>query len=58
VGGNSCRRLGESCLRTQLSISPTRSLRDDNCADIDALLSVRAIARDKFDGICAILKDC
>ena len=32
--------------------------RDKKSGKIDALLSVRAIARDKFDGICAIMKDC
>ena len=32
--------------------------RDKKSGKIDARLSVRAIARDKFDGICAILKDC
>ncbi len=32
--------------------------RDKKSGKIAALLSVRAIARDKFDGICAILKDC
>ena len=32
--------------------------RDKKSGKIDARLSVRAIARDKFDGICAIMKDC
>ena len=32
--------------------------RDKKSGKIDAILSVRAIARDKFDGICAIMKDC
>jgi hypothetical protein len=32
--------------------------RDKKSGKIAALLSVRAIPRDKFDGICAILKDC
>ena len=32
--------------------------RDKKSGKISALLSVRAIARDKFDGICAIMKDC
>ena len=32
--------------------------RDKKSGKIDARLTVRAIPRDKFDGICAILKDC
>ena len=32
--------------------------RDKKSGKIAALLSVRAIPSDKFDGICAILKDC
>jgi len=32
--------------------------RDKKSGKIAALLTVRAIPRDKFDGICAILKDC
>jgi len=32
--------------------------RDKKSGKIDARLSVRAIPRDKFDAICAILKDC
>ena len=32
--------------------------RDKKSGKIDALLSVRAIAQEKFDAICAIMKDC
>ena len=32
--------------------------RDKKSGKIAALLTVRAIPTDKFDGICAILKDC
>ena len=32
--------------------------RDKKSGRIAALLTVRAIPQDKFDGICAILKDC
>ena len=32
--------------------------RDKKSGMIAALLTVRAIPQDKFDGICAILKDC
>jgi len=32
--------------------------RDKKSGKIAALLTVRAIPRDKFDGICAIMKDC
>ena len=32
--------------------------RDKKSGKIDARLTVRAIPRDKFDGICAIMKDC
>ena len=32
--------------------------RDKKSGKIAARLTVRAIARDKFDGICAILEDC
>ena len=32
--------------------------RDKKSGRIAALLTVRAIPTDKFDGICAILKDC
>ena len=32
--------------------------KDKKSGKIAALLTVRAIARDKFDGICAIMEDC
>ena len=32
--------------------------RDKKSGKIAALLTVRAIPQDKFDGICAILEDC
>ncbi len=32
--------------------------RDKKSGKVAALLTVRAIPRDKFDGICAIMKDC
>ena len=32
--------------------------RDKKSGKIAALLTVRAIPQDKFDGICSILKDC
>jgi len=32
--------------------------RDKKSGKRDALLSVRAIAQEKFDAICAIMKDC